>query len=393
MTNTRLRTILAVLLATAMIAAVSSLIGCTTDGDGDGEKTTETIKVGVHTSLTGGLADYGFAAQEGIKLAGDDLTGFEAGDKKYEIELVIKDDKGEPAESPIVAQQLIDEGVVAVIGALTSGNTNSAQPIYAEAGIPMISGSATRADLVPRENFFRTCVGDNIQGKALADWCVELGFEKVAIMDDRGDYAVGLADVVEGHLTDAGVEVLREAGQEGDTDFSAQVAKIQAFAPDAVMFTGYHREAGLLYKQCREAGMADVQFMGGDGIKSDEIADEAGGAANVEGVLATIGGIPQDSMAGWEDFKTAYMEATDKEPGPYAETNHDALVAIVEAIKKGESADPADILKNLSDVEVNGVIGTFGFDANGEFEAMGGSAGLATIVRYKIENGAWVSAD
>ncbi len=383
------------LLAVAMLAAMSSLVGCGSSDDSEssdgGEAKTETIKIGIHTSLTGGLADYGFAAQKGIELAQSELDGFEVGNTTYKIELSLKDDKGEPAESPVVAQQLIDEGVVAVIGCLTSGSTNAAQPIYEQAGIPMISGSATRADLVPRTNFFRTCVGDNIQGKALADWCVELGFMKVAIMDDRGDYAVGLADVIEENLTAAGVEVSRESGQEGDTDFSAQVANIQNFGPDAVIFTGYHREAGLLFKQCREAGMTGVQFMGGDGIKSDEIVEEAGGAANVDGTLATIGGIPQDKMAGWDAFKTAFVADAGKDPGPYAETNHDALVAIVDAIKMGESADPADIIENLKKVEVMGVIGTFGFDENGEFKAMGDSAGLATIVRYKLEGGAWVA--
>ncbi len=148
----RSRRFLALTLVAVLALSMLGLAGCSSSDDeastdGGEEMATETVKIGVHTSLTGGLADYGFAAQEGLKLAAEDFSGFEVDGVKYDIELVIKDDKGEPAEAPIVAQQLIDEGVVGVIGGLTSGATNAALPIYQEAGIPVISGSATNPDL------------------------------------------------------------------------------------------------------------------------------------------------------------------------------------------------------------------------------------------------------
>ncbi|MBE0476102.1 MAG: branched-chain amino acid ABC transporter substrate-binding protein [Coriobacteriia bacterium] len=388
--------LLALLLAVVLTLSMGLVGGCqrSAEGEGGGEARTETIKIGVHTSLTGGLADYGFAAQEGLKLARDKYTGFKVGDTTYEIELVIKDDKGEPAESSVVAQAMVDEKVVGVIGALTSGNTNAALPIYQEAGIPMISGSATLATLTDGSfpNFFRTCIGDSIQGKVLGDWAAEQGFKKVVIVDDKGDYAVGLGDNVEDALKAKSVEVVREHTQEGDTDFSAQVSNIKAAAPDAVIFTGYHREAGLLRKQLVDAGV-ETAYMGGDGVKSDEIVGEAGGAANVEGMLATIGGIAQEDMADWEQFKADYTEATGKEPGPYAETNYDALGALVAAITKAGSTDGDAVIEALREIEHTGITGTFGFDENGEFVAKGASARLVTITKWKLADGKWVAAE
>ncbi len=202
MFDKRVRTALALLLAFALLATFA-LTGCSsTSDDGADEGDTEameTVKIGVHTSLTGRLADYGAAATGGLKLAAEDFSGFEIDGTKYEIELIIKDDKGEEAEAAVVAQQLIDEGVVGVVGALTSGATNAALPIYQEAGLPVISGSATNPDLTDGtfENFFRTCLRDDLQGQALGEWAVELGAEKVVVMDDRGDYAVGLGDIVQ----------------------------------------------------------------------------------------------------------------------------------------------------------------------------------------------------
>ncbi len=389
----RIRRILALGLVLVLALSTFGLGGCTQDTDDGADDgatgTTETIKIGVHTSLTGGLADYGFAASEALKIAAEDFTGFEVDGTTYEIELVIKDDKGEPAEAPIVAQQLVDEGVVAVIGTLTSGAANAALPIYQTAGIPMISGSATRPDLTELgfENFFRTCLRDDLQGAAIGEWALELEAAKVVVMDDRGDYAVALGNEVQATVEAGGAEVLRQEGQEGDQDFSAQVANIMGFDPDVVIFTGYHREAGLLFKQLREAG-SDAQFMGGDGIKSNEIAQGAGGAANVEGAFCTFGGFAQEGMPGYADFAAKFLEVTGVEAGPYAENNYDALGAVVEAIKASGSTVGADIIEALHDVTYEGVQGTLQFDENGDVTVPGGG-GTDLIPRFEFKGEAW----
>ncbi|MDI6901560.1 MAG: branched-chain amino acid ABC transporter substrate-binding protein [Anaerosomatales bacterium] len=394
MWHERTRKLLAVGLALALAASMFGLVGCngTEDGgeeDGGEAGATETIKIGVHTSLTGGLADYGFAAAEALKIAAEDFSGFEVDGTTYEIELVIKDDKGEPAEAPIVAQQLVDEGVIGVIGCLTSGNTNASLPIYQSAGIPVISGSATAPDLTEAgfENFFRTCLRDDLQGAAIGEWAVELGSKKAVVMDDRGDYAVALGNEVQAALEAAGVDVLRQEGQEGDVDFSAQVNNIKNFGPDAVIFTGYHREAGLLFKQLKEAGV-DAQFMGGDGIKSDEIAAEAGGAENVEGALCTFGGFAQENMPGYAEFAAKFREATGKEAGPYSENNYDALGALVDAIKIAGGTDGAALIDALHEVEYDGVQGTLTFDDKGDVSVPGGG-GTDLIPRFEFTEGTW----
>ena len=393
MWSERTRKLLVFGLIIALVATLG-IGGCASDEPDDGDEpddvvTTETVKIGVHTSLTGGLADYGFAAAEALKIAAEDFSGFEIDGVAYDIELIIKDDKGEPAEAPVVAQQLVDEGVVAVIGTLTSGAANAALPIYQAAGIPMVSGSATAPDLTEQgfENFFRTCLRDDVQGAALGEWALELGAEKVVVMDDRGDYAVALANEVQSAVEAGGGEVLRQEGQEGDVDFSAQVSNISGFGPDAVIFTGYHREAGLLFKQLTEAGV-DTQFMGGDGIKSDLIGEGAGGAENVEGALCTFGGFAQEGMPGYADFAAAFEAATGEVAGPYAENNYDALGAVVAAMELKGSTAPADIMAGLGEVEYSGVMGTFSFDENGDVTVPGGG-GTDLIPRFEYTGGTW----
>jgi branched-chain amino acid transport system substrate-binding protein len=391
MWSERTRKLLALGLAVALVATLG-LSGCASDDaeEPDDTTATETVKIGVHTSLTGGLADYGFAAAEALKIAAEDFSGFEVDGVVYDIELIIKDDKGEPAEAPVVAQQLVDEGVVAVIGTLTSGAANAALPIYQAAGIPMISGSATAPDLTEQgfDNFFRTCLRDDVQGAALGEWALELGAEKVVVMDARDDYSVALANEVVTAVEAGNGEVLRQEGQEGDVDFSAQVNNISAFGPDAVVFTGYHREAGLLFKQLVEAGV-DAQFMGGDGIKSDLIGEGAGGAENVEGALCTFGGFAQEGMPGYEEFAAKFKDATGQDAGPYSENNYDALGAVVAAMELAGSTAPADIISALFDVEFQGVMGTLAFDEIGDVSVPGGG-GTELIPRFEYTGGTWV---
>ncbi len=338
-----------------------------------------------HTSLTGGLADYGQAARTGIELAVADFSPFKIGDTEYSIKLLSLDDKGDQAESAIVAQNAVDRDAVAIIGALTSGNTNAALPIYKKANIPMISPSATRPDLTEAGHkvFFRTCLRDDLQGDVLGKWAASLGFKKVTVMDDKGDYAVALADVVEKTLKDNGVEVQREHTVEGEVDFSAQISNIKGFASEAVIFTGYHREAGLLRKQMVEAGLKDVKFMGGDGIKSEDIFKEAGGNENAEGMMCTFG-LDRSAMPKYEDFKEKYQEKTGKEPGPYSENAYDAVGILVAAMQKAGTTDGGAVIEALHEIDYSGVIGKFSFDEKGDIKITGG------ISKFEGKDGKWV---
>ncbi len=403
MLHERTRKVLALALAAVLAFGLFGTAGCTGDGEGDGGEATEgdaqIIKIGVQTALTGPLPDYGEAAKRGAELALEDFGTFEMDGKTYQVELVVLDDKAEPAESAVVAQTMVDEGVLGVIGSLTTGATLSAIPIYAENRIPQISGSVTgpKANAGGVDTFFRTCWSDAIQGEALAAWAIDLGAKKVVLMDDNGAYAVGLADVAEEALKAEGVETLRQNCQSGDKDLSAQVANVKEFAPDAIIFTGYHPEAGLMRKQMVEAGLADVIFMGGDGIRSAEFVAEAGGAENAAGCYATFGGFPEDQQPGYDAFAAKYKEKYDgDEVGPYAQNNYDAFGALIEAIKAAGSTDTEDIIAALQELEYEGVTGTFSFATEAEGAVARGDivvSGLepSNVPRYVVEGSEWVA--
>ncbi|MDY0340684.1 MAG: branched-chain amino acid ABC transporter substrate-binding protein [Coriobacteriia bacterium] len=404
MLQMRISRLLAVTLVVVLGLGAFGLTGCATDeGDETGGEMSggvETIKIGVQTALTGPLPDYGLAGKNGAELALADFGTFEMNGKTYQVELVILDDKAEPAEAAVVAQTMVDEGVVGVIGSLTTGATLSAIPIYYENRIPQISGSVTgpQANETGADTFFRTCWNDAIQGEALAVWAMEFDAKKVVLMDDNGAYSVGLADVAETTLGAEGVETLRQNCQSGDKDLSAQVANIKEFGPDVVIFTGYHPEGGLLRKQMVEAGMADVIFMGGDGIRSAEFIAEAGGEENATGCYATFGGFPEELQPGYEAFAAKYQEAYGEDVGPYSQNNYDAFGALIEAIKTAGSTDTEDIIVALQGITYEGVTGTFGFATEASGAVSKGDIvveGLtpANVPRYEVSGQAWTAVE
>ena len=175
-----------------------------------------TVKMGHAGPLTGGIAHLGKDDENGARLAVDEATakGMKIGGKKVKFELISEDDQADPKLGPTIAQKFVDAKVAGVAGHLNSGVTIPASAVYNQAGIPMISGSATNPKLTEQgfKNVFRTVGRDDQQGPAIAQYLANMKVKKVAIADDATAYGEGLANEVEKALTRLG-EVEGRRGQ------------------------------------------------------------------------------------------------------------------------------------------------------------------------------------
>src|SRR4051812_19460163 len=161
-----------------------------------------TVTIAHAGPLTGSIAHLGKDDENGVALAvaqaNDQHLTIDG--KPVTFKMVSEDDQADPKTGTTVAQKLVDEKVVAVIGHLNSGVSIPASEVYAKAGIPMISGSATNPQLTERglKTVFRTVGRDDQQGPAIASYIgSELKAKKVAIADDKTAYGEGLANEVE----------------------------------------------------------------------------------------------------------------------------------------------------------------------------------------------------
>jgi branched-chain amino acid transport system substrate-binding protein len=326
-----------------------------------------TVSLGHAGPLTGGIAHLGKDNENGARLAVDEANAAKItiGGKEAKFVLLTEDDQADPKVGTTVAQKLVDAKVAGVIGHLNSGVTIPASAIYNQAGIPMITGSATNPQLTEQgfKGVFRVVGRDDQQGPSIASYLAATAKPKtVAVIDDATAYGAGIADEVEKTLKAAGITVLaREKGTDKTTDWKAVLTKLKGRNPDAVFYGGMDATGGPLLKQGRELGIKAV-FSFGDGACTDKMTELAGPAA--EGMLCSQAGIPPQAAS--KKFLDAYKAKFNTDPILYAPFTYDSANLLIEAMKKADSADPAKYLPELQKIAFNGATGPIAFDAKGD---------------------------
>jgi len=327
-----------------------------------------TVRIGHAAPLTGGIAHLGKDNEQGARLAIEQANakGLTIGGAKVKFELLAEDDEEKPDRGPIIAQKFADAKVAGVVGHLNSGVTIPASAVYNQAGIPMVSGSATNPKLTEQgfKNIFRVVGRDDQQGPAIASFLSsEYKLKTVAVIDDATAYGEGLANEVEKSLKAAGVNVLpRERGTKDTRDWKAVLTKLRARNPDAVFYGGMDATGGPLLKQGRELGIKAV-FAFGDGGCTDKMAELAG-EKNAEGMICSQAGIPVQAAS--KAFLDVYKAKFNMEPILYAPFTYDSTNLLIAAMQKADSVDPAKYLPALAGIEYKGASGTIQFDEKGD---------------------------
>jgi branched-chain amino acid transport system substrate-binding protein len=347
-----------------------------------------TVKIGLAAPLTGDQQAIGVDEQNGAQLAVDEanakgVTGPDG--TKYTFKLDPKDDQHNANQAKVVAQQLVDDGVVAVVGHLNSGASIPASEIYHTNGVAQVSPSATNPKLTHQgfTNVFRVVGQDGAQGKDDADWLVKtLGCKNIGIIDDKTAYGQGLADFVNDSVKSAGGNVVgREHGTDKDTDFNAQITSLKGKspAPDAIFFGGIYPQAGPIADQMKKQGLS-IPLMGGDGIHSSKFLDLAGDAKN--GNFATDAGPDNTLIPGFTDFNARYKAKYNQDVVQYAPEAYDAANIIINSIATA-GTDKAAIVKAIAATkDYKGITQTYTFDSNGDILN-------AVFTVYKVVDGKW----
>jgi len=330
----------------------------------------DTVKIGIMGPMTGQWASEGQGMKDVISIMADDLNaaGGVAGKK---IEVVVEDDAGDPRTASLAAQKLSTKGVIAVIGTYGSSITEATQNIYDEAGIIQIGTGSTANNLTEKglKLFFRTAPRNDEQSNVAAKAITAAGYKNIAILHDNTSFAKTLADESKAIIEKAGVKVaFFDALTPGERDYSAILTKIKSVNPDAIFYTGYYPEAGLLLRQKMEMNLK-VPVIGSDATNNPDLIKIAGAPA-AEGFSFVSAPVPQDlATPEAKDFTAKFTKKYGKAPASiYAVLAGDAFKAVCEAIKATNATDPkilADFmhtkLKNLK-----GISGDISFDAKGD---------------------------
>src|SRR2546423_2811861 len=239
------------LIALVAISAMV-LVACGKDNKKSSTKAAGGPAIAFVGALTGDSANLGINIRNGLKLAVEEAN--KAGGTK--ITLKEFDTGGTPEQASTIKDKFIsDKSILGIAGPAFSGETKAVLPSLQDAGLVMISASATNAALptvVPNQTVFhRVIPDDDIQGKGIAEYITKkLNVKKMAFVDDNSEYGKGLADGTAKILAAAGVTAtVTDHVDPKSQDFSAAVNKVKAANVDAIFYGGYYSEAGRLKKQ------------------------------------------------------------------------------------------------------------------------------------------------
>jgi branched-chain amino acid transport system substrate-binding protein len=325
------------------------------------------IKIGVQAPITGQYANEGQGIADAVKLLVKQQNA-KGGLLGHPIEVKVCDDQGKAAPAAICARQLVNDGVLAVVGSYTSGAALAAQPIYARANVIQTS-DGTSDELTARgyKTFFRNAPPNSAEAVFTAGYFKAAGLKKIAVITDHSSFATGLADAVVADAKKEGIDVLDKAYiNAGSQNYTPVLTKLAALHPQAIYFSGYYTDGGLIKAQMAQLGIK-AKFIGGDANQNVAFAKIAGKAA--AGAIIINVPAPEDlpypaAKEFLAQFKAAYGH---QPPSIFTLTNADGLRAIFYTAEKIKSVDPAKLIPALHQLkDFEGLTGTFSWNAVGE---------------------------
>lgn len=325
------------------------------------------IKIGMAEALSGPAAKYGVAIKNGFTLAADEINakGGINGDK---IVLIAEDEQGKKEEAINVFKKLIfQDKVLMVFGPTLSNSAFAADPIANAAKVVVFGTSNTAEGITNMGPFtFRNSVMEaDVLPVTTRAAVKHFKLKKVAVIYGNDDaFTKNGYDVFKNTLEQQKIPVTNtETYAKGDVDFKAQLTKIKAANPDAIVCSCLAEEAANIILQTRALGMKQP-FIGGNGLNSPklfEIAKDAG-----DNTVMGSPWSPENTAPANKAFMAAYKAKFNVDPDQFAAQAYDAMHIVSEALKKVKLSgdlekDRLALRDALPKVSIDGATGKFTF--------------------------------
>lgn len=355
------------------------------------------IKIGSQAVLSGEDKFFGDDQVISLSLAISELSPVRVGGFDYKVELVSKDDGGNAEKAFLVAQELVQENVAAVIGSTFNGTTMASIPVYSEYNIPFITPSAQGPELSKgASNFFRVIINNKQKIDNIANFMKDkFNPQKLILIDNGEDYSVKLVDSL--------IEVFKEfkisyakrySVKKDQNQYDILAENLLIDEPDLIFISAGYEQLAKLITILRKAGL-QTQFV------TEEFGMNEGislltNKQDLEGLIAVASEPPslakftedQKAIDFWRKYNDFAAKIKDKNiskegPGPYAPYSYDSIYLIINAMKKANSILPEDYMEELKKTSYDGVVGHIEFNSNGDRIDPQSSI-------FIIKNGDWV---
>ncbi len=303
----------------------------------------------LYIAIAGGMTGNGAASgQETVQSAHlyFDRLNADGGINGHPVELLVFDDQNDPELAKQVAQEIVDDGrAMLVIGHSISTAAIAASPVYAAAGIPAISSTATADSVTASPWYFRSVFDNRTQGFLIAAYIqLILGQDHVTIVTGDDDFGQSLANGITATFSDEPERVTKIDFLTADDTMSQSIAEtvsaLQASDDPGIVVLALQADpAARLVKAMHDAGLS-VPIIGGDAIGSNRflaaVSALAPGTAPGEmtdGIYAAspliMDSLTSDSLRWFRAYRNTYQE----DPTWRGATTYDASIAAAAAMK------------------------------------------------------------
>ena len=356
----------------AVAAGTLLLAACGSSGSSDSAASSDaapageacTIKVGVATGQTGGLAYVDVPSLEGFDIWVDEVNAAGGIDGKFPVETIVKDTRSDAAQSATVAAELLGEGISFLITPGDADPSIAAGQLAQEAQVPAMSwfGSSPVLPVAVGDFMFSNAFGDNAQARVLANYATQQGYTTAYTLGSPDSaYTSNLPRYFAEAFTSNGGTIVGEGTYTmGQPNFNVIADEIKALnpAPDVIMTPAYEPDFPTFLKAIRGAGI-NTPVLGTDGIDSPTTL---GLGETAEGVVYTTAGVLANEGPMGEFF-TKYNAKYGKDPEAiFAVTGYELGKVLDAAVTNAQSCDPVAIKDAITNLEgVQGITGTIGF--------------------------------
>ncbi len=390
-----------VLLAVAAATLLGACGGCGEDQAAQGDP--RTVKIVSSLPRTGSANAQTTTMVNGIRMAIEE-RGAKVGDfnvvyEDWDDASARKGDWDPEVEAANADRAAKNPDILFYIGTYNSGAAKISMPILNRAGLAMISPANTYPGLTkpglgePNEpgvyrpsgkvNYFRVVPADDIQGRVGAVWAKKMGMKSAYVLDDRGLYGKGIADVFAVTAEEIGLKVHGHEGVDPKAqEYRSVLTKIKELDPDLVYYGGTTQtNAAQIAKDMVAVGLR-AKLMLPDGCFEQALIQAAGPQNLNDRTFVTFGGAPPEKLVGkGAEFVQRYREKYGAQPEAYAVYGYVAAAACLDALARAGKKDREAVRQALAATkQTDGALGAWEFDANGDTT-------LATMSGNTVRNG------
>jgi branched-chain amino acid transport system substrate-binding protein len=362
----------------------------------------KTIKLGAVLSITGLGGVYGPGSRDGMNLAVKQINAA-GGVNGAKIELTVKDDQSDKAVSQQMAQALIQDNDLALLGPTLSNSAVAVHPLAESLKIPILAVSTTGIHIVPDCNYpattpcryvFRDSLGEEAAIPANIKAYAEDKQPKSAVLlvaqDDK--FSADGGTIVQNTVGQYGITLKTIKFNKGEADLSPYVTQAVQAKPDVIFTTSLGGIPAKIMVEARKQGWQG-QFLGGNGFNSAAVSTQA--AQSGLGARSGSAWFLGNTFPSNADFVAAFKAEYSKDPDQFAAQGFTAIKVLADSASRAKltfSDVPGDrdkLRAAMESVNLQTPLGPFQFTANHDVKqtiwiiAMDGKGGFTLVKEVK----------